>query len=124
MSVQHWPGVVVVSGPALRAAADAVLIAIAHRRRNGLPRSGAYDALARAFLGAMSDNGQTDTADVAIPETETMMVAIGEAAATLGVSQRHARRLAPQLGGKRIGGRWFLDTQAIDEHLEGTLQHG
>ena len=42
-----------------------------------------------------------------------------EAAALLGVSDRTARRLAPELGARRVGRAWLLDRAAVLEHAEG-----
>ena len=105
-------------------ARQAVLIADAARRRNGLPHSTKYIALAEAFTTAlsMSDNRHSDVDDLAnlqdYPQTITT-VTIAEAAKQLGLCERQTLRYAPQLGGRKIGGRWLLDQGAIDEHLEG-----
>lgn len=47
------------------------------------------------------------------------MVPLVEAAARLGLTDRQVRRLAPRLGGKKIGGRWLIDEQALVEQIEG-----
>ena len=46
-------------------------------------------------------------------------VPLAEAAARLNISDRQARRLAPQLGGRMIAGRWFVDELALRQHIEG-----
>jgi len=114
--VQAWPGVVVVSGPALRVAGEAILIAMRSRHRSGLPNSRIHEDLVRALLQA-SANGHSDVPDVHIPATSPT-VPIDEAAKQLGLSHRQTRRLAPKLGGRIIAGRWLLDQTAIDEHKE------
>lgn len=116
-AVQRYPGVVIVSGPALRAAADAILIAIRSRRLSGLPRSRVHDDLAAAFLDA-SATGHTDVPDIPLPAS-LPTVPIVEAAQRMDRSPRQIRRLAKKLGGKKIAGRWYLDEHAITEHLGG-----
>jgi hypothetical protein len=83
------------------------------RRADGLPRSPRLDELIRH----MSGRPQSDIGGRATRETRRM--SIGEVAGLLGVSERHARRLAPQLGGVRIAGRWHLDPDAVGEHIRG-----
>lgn len=114
-------GVVVVHGAAARVLRDAVLIAERARRSSGLPCSALYGELARELHAAMSASGQSDVpgepdlhAGVVSPS-----VPIEQAAAELGVSKRQARRLAPDLGGRIVGGRWLIDRQALTEHIEG-----
>ena len=116
--IQTFNGVVIVSGAALPAAAQAVLIALRSRRLSGLPASPVYTELLSAFHTAQSANGQTDDPCEVIAQSSPT-VPIAEASTRLGVSPRQARRLAPRLGGRRVGGRWLLDEQAIAEHIEG-----
>lgn len=103
-------------------ARQAVLIADKTRRRNGLPSSRSYIALAEALTSAMSVHGHSD-----VRETEELQdhpqelaVTIADAAEQLGLSERQTRRLAQRLGGKRIAGRWLLDQDAIDDHRNGS----
>jgi len=114
---------VVLTGEWLEAALQAVLIAARTRSRNGLPNSAAHLELAKAFTAAMSANGQKDVREPEelqhYPQQEPPTVPIADAARQCRVSTRHARRLAPKLGGKKIGGQWFLDQDAINEHKEG-----
>jgi hypothetical protein len=113
---------VVLTGDALRAALQAVLIAARVRTRNGLPNSAAHLELAKALGAAMSANGHPAVRE--IPDMQDMpheppTVTIAEAAKQLEISERQTRRRAPQLGGKKIGGVWLLDQDAINEHKEG-----
>lgn len=113
--------VVVVTGPAARATLDCVLIATRTRRLNGLPHSTLYTALTEALRTAVSVDGQTDVRETVAAHPELMpTVPVSTAAGRLGLSHRQTRRLAPRLGGRRIGRRWLLDEQAIREHLGGT----
>ncbi|MBB2772332.1 UNVERIFIED_ORG: hypothetical protein GGE11_003257 [Mycolicibacterium obuense] len=111
---------VVLTGPAARAALDCVLIAIRTRRANKLPESSAHIALAHALQTAVAVNGQSDVRKTVTAHADLMpTVPVDQAAERLGLSHRHTRRIAPRLGGRRSAGRWFLDEQAIREHLEG-----
>ncbi|MDH6247250.1 helix-turn-helix domain-containing protein [Mycobacterium sp. OTB74] len=97
-----------------------MLIAVRHRRLSGLPDSSTYHDLAQVFIN-MSDTGHTDVPEpVAAQYLPT--VPIDQAARQLGVSTRQVRRLASQLGGRKIGNQWLLDQTSIDEHLEGKQQ--
>lgn len=116
--------VVILTGPAARATAQAVLIAIRARRLSGYA-SGHLDSIAEALVTASGQpdgriEPNADSVDVPdIPPT----VPVEDAARTLGLSKRQTRRLARNLGGRLIGGRWLLDAQAVTEHAEGQ-QHG
>lgn len=114
MSVYRLPpGAVLLTGPALDACRYAVGVAQRARARNGLPPSTQLAQLADALTAA----GQPDSAEDAAGQPDAMTT--HEAAAQLGCSERTARRLAPALGGQRVGGRWLLDRVAVTEHLEG-----
>ncbi|BCO57895.1 hypothetical protein KN246_14740 [Mycobacterium intracellulare] len=114
-------GVVVLSGPALRTTLQGQLIAIRQRRLSGLP-TGEFEALACEFRAAMAAAGQSDVRFPAVSKAvpvEQPTVPLAEAATRLGISLRQARRLAPQLGGRKPAGRWFVDATALDQHIEG-----
>jgi hypothetical protein len=113
--------VVVLCGPALKAARDCALIAVKHRKMSGVPFQ-AYEVLACELNEAMSVSGQADMRSPAISKAVAVdrpNVPITEAAGCLGISDRHARRLAPKLGGKKIAGCWFVDETALAQHIEG-----
>jgi hypothetical protein len=126
--VMNPPGLVVagtaviLTGDWLKTTRRAVLIAEGARRHNGLPNSAAHIALAEALTIAMSARGHADVRECAelqdYPQ-EPPSVTIANAAEQLGLSERQTRRLATQLGGKKIGRQWLLDQTAIDEHNEG-----
>ena len=85
------------------------------RRRNALPRLAALDALAVAL------NRHDDRPEDAGGHPETVdMISTDDAARLLGCSTRTCQRLAPQLGGRRVGRSWLLDRAAVLEHREGT----
>ncbi len=120
--LQRVGGVVVLTGPALRAALDCTLRAIIHRGIAGLP-NGTFEVLACELRDAMAATGQSDVRISTVGEHHPMerpTVPITEASDRLGVSTRQCRRLAPRLGGRRIGGRWLIDELALREHIEGT----
>lgn len=110
---------VILTGDQLRTALTAVLIAARARTINGLPPSRAYNDLGQALAAAT--HGQLAVPKPVEAETPKMRptVPIEEAAPLLGLSRRQTRRLAPKLGGRLIAGRWLLDEQAVQEHLQG-----
>lgn len=120
-SVQRWPGVVILTGPALRTALECALITIKHRSLSGLTNR-PYEELARELHAAMTAAGQSDDRATLLEEAltpEQPTVTINEAATRLRLSPRQTRRLAPQLGGQHIAGRWLIDEIALREHIEG-----
>lgn len=114
-------GVVVLSGPALKAARDCALIAVKHRKMSGVPFQN-YSALACELDAAMAAAGHSDVRSPAISKAvgvEQPTVPLDEAMTRLGIGDRQARRLAPSLGGRKIAGRWFVDETALREHIDG-----
>lgn len=114
-------GVVVLSGPALRTALECALAAIRASRPAGRsPR--AYEALACELRAAMAVDGHSDVRATPISHPVPMQptVPLDDAAERLNISIRQARRRAPQLGGQKISGRWFVDELALREHIGGT----
>lgn len=114
-------GFVVLSGPALKAARDCALIAVKHRKLSGVPYQ-TYEALACELGAAMAAGGHSDVRSAAVSDpvpVEQPTVLIADAATRMGISTRQARRLAEQLGGQKIAGRWFVDELALREHTEG-----
>ncbi len=116
---------VVLSGRWLAVARQAVHIATVARRRNGLPQSRDYSALLDSLTTAMSRSGHNaiDPEPVAAPLVHPDELTVLEAATMLNKSKRQTQRMAPQLGGRLVGGRWLLDRRAILEHLEGTTRN-
>lgn len=108
---------VLLTGRALDVALYAVKVAQRSRARNGLPRLLVLEELE----AAMSPRGQTDIAEEPTGQSVDVVVAMTteDAASALHCSARQARRLAPALGGRRVGGRWVYDHQAVLEHIEG-----
>ncbi|WP_194832604.1 helix-turn-helix domain-containing protein [Nocardia sp. XZ_19_369] len=68
-----------------------------------------------------SATGPADAAVAAASESSGpgRFITTTEAAAALGCSTRHIRRLGERIGGHRIGHRWLFDTNAITEHRDG-----
>lgn len=116
-------GVVVLSGPALRATLQGVLEGIKWRRSKGLPFD-TQEALACELLAAMAVGGQTDVRST--PFREPMVtqpdVPTDQVAKRLGVSPRQARRIAARLGGRKVGRQWLVDEHALRQHIEGQQQ--
>ena len=74
------------------------------------------------FGEAMAAAGHLDVRSPAINKAvavEQPTVPLAEAAARLDISRRQASRLAPQLGGRKIAGCWFVGEAALNEHIEG-----
>ncbi len=118
MSVFRMPaGSVLLTGEEIELARYAVEVTQRARTRNGLPNSRRLGLLYEALAGC----GQTDSAEEAGEQAEAQVqgMTVTEAAELLRVSARTVRRLAPRLGGRRIGGRWVLDPLAVTEHVEG-----
>lgn len=114
-------GVVVLSGPALKANLECVLLAIKASKVAGRPHQD-YDALACEYAAAMSVAGHSDVRLPAVSNAvavEQPTVPVAEAAVRLNLSVRQTCRRAPGLGGKKIAGRWFVDELALREHIEG-----
>ncbi|MGV0603932.1 hypothetical protein [Mycolicibacterium sp. XJ1904] len=113
-------GVVVMTGPALKTGLECVLIAIKHRKLSGIP-SNTYEALACELAAAMAAVGHSDVRLPAISDPVPMepTVPLDVVRAQLKLGERQARRVAPKLGGKKIGGRWFVDETALHEHIAG-----
>lgn len=113
---------VLVSGRDLDALAYAVHTARRIRRQGGAP---AHPDLER--LAALLDDTATSSGDTRRPQEDTTADAVGqaehittsEAAALLGTTRRQVTRLAPQLDGQFVGGRWLLPRDAVTEHLKG-----
>lgn len=113
---------VILTGDAAEVARQAVASARRSRRVNGLPDTPAYQLLAESLTQVVSAAGRTDVREPAAGQHfpyEPPTVPLELAAQRLGVGHRQARRLAPLLGGRKIGGRWFIDEHALTEHLDG-----
>jgi hypothetical protein len=91
-----------------------------HRRRRTSAKravhSAEYVELASTITAAMSARGQTDVRNFQELQNypqEQPTVTIPNAAEQLELSERQTRRLAPQLGGKKIGGQWLVSQTAL-----------
>lgn len=115
---------VILTGAAARCALQAALIAIRARRRGGLPVSDTYQALAIALARAGAGTGHSDIRETAVVQDISVgpTIPLVEAAARLGLTDRQVRRLAVRLGGRKVGGRWLIDEQALEEHIAGRRQ--
>lgn len=110
---------VILTGDWLETAFKALLVAERTRRLNRLPDNEAERYLAAALRKAMSARPQTDGPKPAAAQTNTRWLTTQKAAEMLGCTERHARRIAPQLDGIREAGSWHIPETAITEHLEG-----
>ena len=87
--------------------------------RSTLPRSArirSRSAFARVFRERCRVSDARITLYAVLGDTDSTA---GDSPARLGISDRHARRLAPKLGGKKNAGCWFVDEVALAQHIEG-----
>lgn len=106
---------VLLTGRELHDTAAAVHTARLVYRREGRPAHPAWEHLAELLdMAAWPPPDKPET-----PAHEPELMTTTAAADLLGVSPRTARRLAPQLDGVRIGGRWHVNANAVREHLAG-----
>lgn len=113
---------VVIATPAeLAAAYTLVATGIHARRRSGYRVTAAQQAVADAVGAAYVEaaRGRADAAaSAASAPSPVDPMTTDDAAALLGVSPRHARRMATSLGARRTGSGWVWDKTAIIEYLE------
>lgn len=105
-------GALILTGDHLDVVRYAIAAARREQRRNGLPPSPRLDQLANAVAAV----GHPDNPTGLPADDDHMLLSADQAAELLGVSPRTARRLAPGLGGRKVGGTWLLDALAVDEH--------
>ncbi len=124
MTVARVPhGALLIAGDDLALIAYAVRRAVRGRASDRLSPIPRLDALAEALAASaaltspVAATGHADTA--AHPTGDDGRMTTTDVARMLGCSERTARRLAPGLGGRRIGGRWHLDAAAVAEHIAG-----
>jgi hypothetical protein len=112
-------GVIVLAGDWLEVVLQELHLAQRHRRQNRLPDN-ANRALAAAIQQAMSAGPARDTPNPGVAHNNnSRWLTVREAAEQLGCTERHVRRIAPQLDGVLASGRWFVPETAIREHVEG-----
>ncbi|MGW5289494.1 hypothetical protein [Rhodococcus pyridinivorans] len=118
MSVQRLDGVVLLSGDSIDAVRFAVRVTIAARQRNGQRVPPEITELARQ----LAVYGQQDTASQTMNNAgvQADWISTQEVARMLDISNRQARRLAPQLGGTLHAGRWLIDRTAVTNYQKRT----
>ncbi|MFF3179787.1 hypothetical protein ACFYVD_08045 [Rhodococcus pyridinivorans] len=116
MSAQHLDGAVLLTDRSIEAVRFAVRVTIAARQRNGQRVPAEIAELARE----LSVYGQRDTADENSNNSGTQpdWISTQEAARMLDISERQARRLAPELGGTLHAGRWLIDRVAVTHYRQ------
>ncbi|NKS20860.1 hypothetical protein GS467_06500 [Rhodococcus hoagii] len=115
--IQQLGAAVLLQGSALTAARHAIRAAQHKRNRDGLVPSPTLVELDAALVSALGHPDVRDEVDLSPSVHESDDITIADAAALLGVSDRQCRRLATQLGGRVIGGRWLLDRQTVNDYL-------
>lgn len=117
--VQVFPGVVIVSGPALKDLYFLVSSGVRAASRNGKVDN-RFEGLRRAIRDAdvartrQRDTGsEADCADCAgDDELAVDQIGTAEAALILGISLRSCQRKAKGLG-RKVAGRWVFDRQLV-----------
>ena len=108
---------VLVDGDTLATLRYAVAVAVREKRRNGTAPGPLLDQLDHATAQALETaRRHDDTPDPPQGPPFDQWVDTAEAARRLGCTIRTAQRLAPRLDGRRIGGIWLIDPQALTEH--------
>lgn len=115
MTAQRLDRALLLTGEHITVMRYAVRVAVAARHRNGYP---VHRALAE-LAAAVAEPGTPDTEPEPVQHTPQEWIDIQEAATMLGISDRQARRLAPQLDGRIHAGRWLIPRRAVEQHLEG-----
>ncbi|MGW3542046.1 helix-turn-helix domain-containing protein [Nocardia niigatensis] len=94
----------------------AVAEVIRSRRRIGVPipawLRGLHERLDLELQAVMSGDGPESEA----AQSDSDLVSAPEASALLGCSARHVRRLAADLGGRRIGREWVFTRAEVVEY--------
>lgn len=108
---------VLVDGDSLETLRYAVAVAVRDRRHHGAKAgpllTELHEAAGRAFLSARR---QDDSPTPPHEQPCDQWLTTAQVAQRLGVSHRTAQRLAPKLDGRRIGGHWLVDPDALHEH--------
>jgi len=74
-------------------------------------------------IRSMSESGHESDCDSTQLETDGLITA-REAAVMLGRSKRQVQRIAADLGGQNIAGRWLFNPAAVREYAEEMRHHG
>ncbi len=112
-------GQVLLRGPAVLDAARLVEhgVRLTRQRDNIAPNPhvlSLLDALRAEAGELMSAVGHSDVRDHDDqPPSEHEEITAAEAAELLGVTDRHIRRLAPDLGARKVGGAWVYERSAV-----------
>lgn len=92
---------------------------IDRRRRNGVPVPGWMAQLGqRLNLASLSATGTEFDSGSGSLTTDHLIGSV-EAAAILGISPRMAQRLATDLDGEKVSGRWTFRRSTVIEYAEG-----
>lgn len=112
-AVQLLGDAVLFRGPAIRDLAYLLPRAVADvTRRDSIPVSPRWRLILEAVNTAMSACPVTD---VRVESKRSEWVTTAEAATALGITERHARRIARQLGGHLGRGGWLIPSSSIEQ---------
>lgn len=116
---------VLVDGESLATLRWAVAVAVREKRRNGTRPGPLLDQLDQAAAQALATaQRHDDTPPPTGGPPSDQWIDTAEIARRLGCTIRTAQRLAPRLDGRRIGGIWLVDPQALTEHTSKETHNG
>lgn len=115
--MQRLEGAVLLQGRAVHEVAHLVALGLRYRSQvDGCPPADRHRQLLVELTSASASlAGVSETRKVSLPPEPTGCESLGaaEAAHELGVSRQFVRRIAPELGGWRIGREWRFSRSAI-----------
>lgn len=103
-----------ITGEQARLIRDCVTEVMLRRQRLGAP----IPQRVRDLLAYVSASGHQSATGGTESNRDDDLIDTDTAAAILGCSRRHARRLAADLEGTRVGREWIFRRQAVTEYAE------
>ena len=107
---------VLVDGDTLPTLRWCVAVAVREKRRNGTRPGPILAALDHAAAQAMTATRQDDIPAPAPDPHSTQWLTTGQVADRLGISRRHAQRLAATLDARRVGQQLLFDPETVHEY--------
>lgn len=107
---------VLIDGDTLPTLRWAVAVAVREKRRNGTRPGPILAALDQAATQAMTATRQDDLPAPAPDPHSTQWLTAGQVADRLGISRRHAQRLAATLDARRVGQTLLFDPDTVHEY--------
>ena len=114
---------VLIDGDTLPTLRWAVAVAVREKRRNGTRPGPILAALDQAAAQAMTATRQDDLPAPAPDPHSTQWLTAGQVADRLGISRRHAQRLAATLDARRVGQTLLFDPDTVHEYATRKKEH-